>query len=229
MPEAFIAESCGHMRNMIRNFKKIIFATSNEGKMDEVRAILKDVDVELLSLKDAGLDLKIEENGNTFEENAIIKARTVSNMTGEIVLADDSGIEVDYLDKAPGIFSARYLGEDTPYSVKNQYILDKLKGVKGEERSARFVCVIACAFPNGEVITRKGTVEGYISEKISGDHGFGYDPIFYLPEYKCTTAEMLPEQKNEISHRGKALRAMKEAIVNIINSSCWSEYENPDR
>jgi XTP/dITP diphosphohydrolase len=193
--------------------KKIIFATSNEGKMDEIRAILKDLDLELLSLKDAGLNPDIEENGSTFEENAIIKARIVSDLTGEMVLADDSGIEVDYLDKAPGVYSARFLGVDTPYSVKNQYIIDQLKDVAGELRSARFVCVIACAFPNGEVVTRRGTVEGYIADRICGAHGFGYDPIFYVPEFKCTTAEMLPEQKNEISHRGKALRAMKEVIV----------------
>lgn len=196
--------------------KKIIFATTNEGKMDEIRAILKDVDVELVSLKDAGLNPDIEENGATFEENAIIKAKTVMELTGEMVLADDSGLEVDYMDKAPGVYSARFLGEDTPYSVKNQYIIDKLKSAKDEERSARFVCVIACAFPNGEVITRRGTVEGFIAEKICGSHGFGYDPIFYIPEFGCTTAEMSPEQKNQISHRGIALRAMKDAIIKYM-------------
>ncbi len=195
---------------------KIIFATSNEGKMDEIRAILKNLDLELLSLKDAGLNPDIEENGTTFEENAIIKARIVSELTGEVVLADDSGIEVDYLDKAPGVYSARFLGVDTPYSVKNQYIIDQLKDVTGEARSARFVCVIACAFPNGDVITKRGTVEGYIADRICGTNGFGYDPIFYVPEYKCTTAEMSPEQKNEISHRGKALRAMKEVILKLL-------------
>ena len=177
-----------------------------------IKEILKDLEIELLSLKDAGLNPEIEENGSTFEENAIIKAKTVSELTGEIVLADDSGIEVDYLDKKPGVYSARFLGESTPYSVKNQYIIDQLKGVEGAARSARFVCVIACAFPNGEVVTRRGTIEGVIAHKICGTHGFGYDPIFFVPEFKCTTAKMLPEQKNEISHRGKALRAMKEVI-----------------
>lgn len=196
--------------------KKIIFATSNEGKMDEIREILKDLEVQLVSLKEAGLDPDIEEKGVTFEENAIIKAKTVMEMTGEMVLADDSGIEVDYLDKAPGVYSARFLGEDTPYSIKNQYIIDRLLQAKGEERSARFVCVIACAFPNGEIITRRGTIEGYISDKICGLHGFGYDPIFFVPEYQCTSAEMLPEQKNKISHRGKALTAMKEVILKHI-------------
>lgn len=193
--------------------KKIIFATSNEGKMKEIREILKDLDLELLSLKEAGLNPDIDENGSTFEENAVIKARTVMELTGEIVLADDSGLEVDYLDKAPGVYSARFMGEDTPYSIKNQYIIDRLKEAEGEERSARFVCVIACAIPGGEIITRRGTIEGYISREISGANGFGYDPIFYVPEYHCTTAEMKPEQKNEISHRGKALRAIREEII----------------
>lgn len=196
--------------------KRIVFATSNEGKMREIREILKDLNLKILSLKDMGLNPDIEENGSTFEENAIIKAKTVMELTGEIVWADDSGIEIDYMDKAPGVYSARFLGEDTPYSIKNQYIIDKLKTAKEEERSARFVCVIACAFPNGEIITRRGTIEGYIAKEIRGENGFGYDPIFYVPEYQCTTAEMNSEQKNEISHRGKALRAMKEEIIKHI-------------
>ncbi|HHU75113.1 MAG TPA: XTP/dITP diphosphatase [Clostridiales bacterium] len=196
--------------------RKIIFATSNEGKMDEIRDICKDLDVELLSLKDAGIVAEIDENGTSFEENAIIKAKTVMEMTGTMVLADDSGIEVDYLNKAPGIYSARFLGEDTPYSVKNQYIIDQLAKAEGEERSARFVCVIACAFPDGRMITAKGTIEGYIAHKISGSHGFGYDPIFYVPEYSCTMADMAPEEKNKISHRGKALMKMKELLKSYL-------------
>ncbi|NLK28180.1 MAG: XTP/dITP diphosphatase [Clostridiales bacterium] len=196
--------------------KRIIFATTNEGKMDEIRAILKDLNIELLSLKDINFNFNIEENGSSFEENAIIKAKTVMEMTGEIVLADDSGLEVDYLDKAPGIYSARFLGEDTPYSVKNQYIIDQLANVYGEDRSARFVCIIAMALPSGEIHTRRGTIEGYIADHISGVNGFGYDPIFYLPEYQCTTAELSAEQKNEISHRGIALRAIKEVIARHI-------------
>lgn len=196
--------------------KRIIFATSNEGKMNEIRDILKDLDIELLSLKDAGLNPDIEENGKTFEENAIIKARSVMELTGEIVLADDSGIEVDFMDKAPGIYSARFLGEDTSYAIKNQYILDQLVNAKEHERSARFVCVIACAFPKGETITRRATIEGIISKQSSGSNGFGYDPIFYVPEYQCTTAELQQEIKNQISHRGKALRAMKEVLINHL-------------
>jgi XTP/dITP diphosphohydrolase len=192
--------------------KKIIFATSNEGKMREIRELLKDLDIELLSLKDAGLNPDIDENGTTFEENAIIKAKLIMELTGEIVLADDSGIEVDYLDKAPGVYSARFLGEDTSYDIKNKYIIDKLAAASGEERSARFVCVIACAMPDGEIKTCRATIEGTIANEIVGDKGFGYDPIFYVPEYKCTTAEMPMELKNEISHRGKALKEMKEIL-----------------
>lgn len=198
------------------DMKKIIFATSNEGKMDEIRAIMDDIDAELLSLKDIGLNPDIDENGKTFEENAIIKAQAVCKISGQVVLADDSGLEVDYLNKAPGIYSARFLGEDTPYSIKNSYILDKIKDAKGEERSARFVCVIACAFPDGRVVTRTGTVEGYISDKICGENGFGYDPIFYVPEYQCTTAQMPAELKNKISHRGKALEAMKDVLKECL-------------
>ena len=197
--------------------KKIIFATSNEGKLAEIKKILGDLKVEILSLKEANINVNIEENGTSFEENAIIKAKTICDLTGEIVFADDSGLEVDYLDKAPGIYSARFLGENTPYSVKNQYIIDKLKDVEENDRIARFVCVIACAFPDGNIITRTGVIEGYIAKKISGINGFGYDPIFYVPEYNCTTADMPLELKNNISHRGKALQAMKEVLLKHIS------------
>ena len=196
--------------------KRIIFATSNEGKMKEIRMILADMNVEVVSLKDAGITTEIEENGTTFEENAIIKAKAIMELTGEIVLSDDSGLEVDYMDKAPGVYSARFMGEDTSYDIKNQYIIDKLKDAKEEERTARFVCAIACAFPDGEVVTRRGTIEGVIAHEISGTNGFGYDPIFYVPEYGCTTAELNPDHKNEISHRGKALKAMKEVLAKVL-------------
>ena len=192
--------------------KKLIFATSNEGKMNEIRMILSDLNMELLSLKDAGIDVDIEENGTTFEENAVIKARAISDLTGELVLADDSGLEVDYLNGEPGIYSARYLGKDTPYSVKNRHIIDALADAKGDERSARFVCAIAAAFPDGRTITTRGTIEGLIGYEEKGHNGFGYDPIVYVPEYGMTTGEMDPVKKNEISHRGKALRAMRELI-----------------
>lgn len=192
--------------------KKIIFATSNEGKMKEIRMILNDLDYDILSMKEAGVDVEIIEDGLTFEANAIIKAEKIMQLTGEIVLADDSGLEVDAMDKAPGIYSARFLGEDTSYQIKNQYILDKLKDVPQNERSARFVCAIACAFPGGQIITKRATIEGYIGYNIVGENGFGYDPIFWLPEYKCSSAELSLEEKNKISHRGKALEAMKTEI-----------------
>lgn len=191
---------------------RMIFATTNEGKMKEIRMIMADLGMEILSLKDLGIKVDIEENGTTFEENAIIKAKAICEMTGEMVLADDSGLEVDYMDKAPGVYSARYLGEDTPYSVKNQTIIDNLKDAKDEERSARFVCAIAAAFPDGKVITTRATVEGYIGYEEKGTNGFGYDPLLYVPEYKMTTGEMNPELKNKISHRGKALEMMKEKL-----------------
>lgn len=192
---------------------KIIVATGNEGKMAEIRQILGSENIIFSSLKDEGLlDIEIIEDGKTFEENAIIKARKICDITGKMVLADDSGLEVDYLDKAPGIYSARYMGEDTPYSVKNQHIIEQLEGVEEEKRSARFVCVIACAFPDGRNITTRGVIEGRIGYEEKGTNGFGYDPIFYVPELGCTTSELSPEAKNKISHRGRALTAMYEEL-----------------
>lgn len=192
--------------------KRVVFATGNEGKMKEIRMILKDFPVEVVSMKEAGINADIVEDGKTFEENALIKAREIMKLTGDIVLADDSGLEIDYLDKAPGIYSARFLGEDTSYDIKNNYILDKLAGVPDEKRTARFVCAMAAVFPDGEEVVRRESVEGIIGHEIAGENGFGYDPIFYLPEYGCMSAQLEPEKKNEISHRGKALRALTEAI-----------------
>ena len=192
--------------------KKIIFATSNEGKMKEVRSILGDLDVEVLSMKEAGIFTEVVEDGATFEENAAIKATKIQEVCGEIVLADDSGLEVDYLNKEPGIYSARYMGEDTSYAIKNKSLIDRLEGIEDERRTARFVCAIAAAFPDGTVEKTRGTIEGRIGYEEKGNGGFGYDPIFYVPEFSCTTAELSLEQKNEISHRGKALRLMKEII-----------------
>ena len=192
--------------------RKVIFATSNEGKMKEVRAILEDLGMEVLSMKEAGISVDVVEDGTTFEENAVIKATEIQKVCGEIVLADDSGLEVDYLNKEPGIYSARYMGEDTSYKIKNQSLIDRLDGVEDEKRTARFVCAIAAAFPDGSVEVTRGTIEGQIGYEEKGENGFGYDPIFYVPEYGCTTAQLSPEQKNEVSHRGKALRLMKEVI-----------------
>ena len=196
---------------------KIIFATGNEGKMKEVRMILEDLGLPVLSLKDAGIAADVEENGTTFEENAQIKAKAIMEMTGALVLADDSGLEVDALDKEPGIYSARYMGHDTSYHIKNQNIIDRLEGKVGEERSARFVCAIAAAFPDGRVLITRGTMEGQIGYEEKGENGFGYDPIFYLPEYQCYSAELSLEEKNKLSHRGKALRLMKERLYESFN------------
>lgn len=192
--------------------KKIIFATTNEGKLKEIRMIMSDLNVEVLSLKDVEIDVEIDENGSTFEENAIIKSKVINKLTGKMVLADDSGLEVDYMGGAPGVFSARYLGENTSYTVKNQTIIDNLKDAKGDERSARFTCVIAACFPDGKVLTTKASIEGIIGYEEKGKNGFGYDPILYVPEYKMTTAQMDSELKNKISHRGKALQLMKEKL-----------------
>ena len=191
---------------------KIIFATGNEGKMKEARMILKDLGLPVLSMKEAGVQADIVEDGTTFEENAKIKAVAVQKLTGALVLADDSGLEIDYLNKEPGIYSARYMGEDTPYSVKNANLISRLAGVPDEQRTARFVCAIAAAFPDGEVLTTRGTIEGIIGYEERGENGFGYDPIFYLPEYKKSTAELSPEEKNALSHRGRALRQMEEEL-----------------
>ena len=192
--------------------KKLIFATGNQDKMREIRAIMDGLGYEILSMKEAGINLDIEENGTTFAENAMIKARAVYEQCHELVLADDSGLEVDYMDKQPGVFSHRFGGEDTPYSVKNQMIIDNLKDVPDEKRTARFVCAIAAVFPDGTELNKIATMEGIIGYKEAGANGFGYDPIFFLPEYGCTSAELSPEDKNRISHRGKALRMIREVL-----------------
>ena len=161
--------------------EKMIFATGNEGKMREVRMILGDLGAEILSLKEAGIQAEAEENGTTFEENAVIKAKEIMEKTGALVLADDSGLEVDALNGEPGIYSARYMGHETSYHIKNKNLIERLEGKTGEERSARFVCAIAACFPDGRVLTTRGTMEGQIGYEEKGENGFGYDPIFYLP------------------------------------------------
>ncbi len=191
---------------------RIVFATGNAGKMREIRMIMEDMGMEILSMKEIGINPDIVEDGTTFTENAIIKAKAVAALTDAIVLADDSGLEIDALNKEPGIYSARYMGEDTSYRIKNANLIERLEGVPDEKRTARFVCAIAAVLPNGELLTTLGTVEGRIGYEEKGANGFGYDPIFFLPEFGCTSAELTDEQKNEISHRGKALRAMKELL-----------------
>lgn len=192
--------------------KKIIFATNNQGKVNEIRQILGD-GYEVYSLRDLDLHINIVEDGKSFEENAVIKAKAVCRETGEMVLADDSGFEVDYLGGEPGIYSARYLGEDTSYEIKNADLLKRCESAGEGQRGARFVCVIACAYPDGRVETTKGVVEGELAREPRGTNGFGFDPIFYMPEYGCTTGEMDPEEKNRISHRGIALRKMVERLA----------------
>ncbi len=196
---------------------KIVFATGNEGKMREIRMIMEDLGPELLSMKQAGVDVDIVEDGETFEENAMIKASAIAQALREdgvqaVVLADDSGLEVDYLNKEPGVYSARYMGEDTSYTVKNANLIQRLEGVPDEERTARFVCVIAAVFPDGRKFATRAAIEGRIGYEERGQNGFGYDPIFYLPEYGKYLAELDPEEKNRISHRGKALEEMKKVL-----------------
>ncbi len=205
----------GRLTNQGEDMEKtIVFATGNEGKMREVRMILAGCGARILSMKEAGISADIQENGNTFEQNAMIKAETVGAMTDAIVLADDSGLEIDFLNGEPGVYSARFMGEDTPYEVKNAAILDKLKGVPEEKRTARFVCAIACVLPDGRSLTCRGTMEGIIGYESRGENGFGYDPIFYLPKEGCSSAELSPEEKNARSHRGQALRRMREILEN---------------
>ncbi|MBE5924063.1 MAG: XTP/dITP diphosphatase [Lachnospiraceae bacterium] len=192
--------------------KRLIFATGNQDKMKEIRMILGDLDYEILSMKEAGISADIVEDGKTFEENAEIKASAIAKISNCLVLADDSGLEVDYMDKQPGIYSARWMGEDTSYDIKNKKIIENLEGVPDEKRTARFVCAVAAAFPDGKVITKRGTIEGIIGYEQRGENGFGYDPIFFLPEYGKTTAELSPEEKNKISHRGRALELIKKEL-----------------
>lgn len=214
---------------MSSRFQRIIFATGNAGKMKEIRVILSDMGLGILSMKEAGIAVDIEEDGASYEENALIKARAVASCAeaeGAVVLADDSGLEVDYLHGEPGIYSARYLGEETPYSVKNANLIERLRGVPDERRTARFVCAIAAVLP-GETEDGKGTelavrasIEGRIGYEERGEHGFGYDPIFFVPEFGKTTAELTEEEKNQVSHRGKALRLMKEELRGYEGTDC---------
>lgn len=198
--------------------KRIVFATGNEGKLREIKEILGDLKLEIVSMKDAGIQTEIEENGSTYEENALIKARVVAALAeaGDIVMADDSGLEIDYLNREPGIYSARYLGEDTSYRIKNQNLIERLTGVPDEKRTARFVCAIAAVLPDGRELTSRGVIEGRIGYEEKGTGGFGYDPIFQVPELGKSTAELTEDEKNAVSHRGRALRGMKEELKKIL-------------
>lgn len=195
--------------------KQIVLASTNQGKVREVAMMVQDMGIEIVPLSETAFRGEIEETGTTFEENAVIKAMQVAKTLGIPALADDSGLEIDYLNKEPGIYSARYMGHDTPYAIKNQKILDKLRNVPEEKRTARFVCAMALVLPDGTTRTTQATMEGRIGYEIKGENGFGYDPIFYLPEFGKSSAEISPEQKNKISHRGKALRMMKDKIKEL--------------
>ena len=203
----------------------IIFATGNKNKMIEIRMILADLGCKILSQKEAGIQADVVEDGHTFEENALIKATTIADIARKmpeyknaVVLADDSGLEIDALNKEPGIYSARYMGEDTSYDIKNQALIDRLEGVPDEKRTARFVCAIAAALPDGSTEVVRGTMEGRIGYEIAGENGFGYDPIFYLPQFGCSSAELEPEKKNELSHRGEGLRKMRKVLEEKLES-----------
>lgn len=198
--------------------RRIVFATGNAGKVKEIRMIMADTGMEVVSMKEAGISPDINENGKSYEENALIKARAVAAYTDDIVMADDSGLEVDALGREPGIYSARYLGEDTSYSIKNADIIKRLEGVADEDRTARFVCAIAAVLPDGRELTTRATIEGRIDYEEKGTNGFGYDPIFYVPMFGKTTAELTEEEKNQVSHRGKALELMKEELRKYENS-----------
>lgn len=190
----------------------IIFATKNKGKIREINAILADMDVNVISMEDAGIDIDVVEDGTTFEENAMKKAVQIMEACGRITLSDDSGLEIDYMDKAPGVYSARFMGEDTPYPERFKAIFEKLDGVPEEKRTARFVSCIAAAFPDGRRLVSYDTVEGIIGYEAKGENGFGYDPIFFVSEKGRYMAELSAEEKNAISHRGKALGKMKELL-----------------
>ena len=207
---------------MMSEIKTIIFATGNAGKIREIKEIFKELDLTILSMKEAGVSADPEEDGESFEDNSIIKAKAVRKLVDEsypepsqvLVMADDSGLEVDYLDKAPGIMSARFMGHNTSYDIKNNEILKRLEGVPDEKRTARFVCAVSAVFSGGEALVTRQTMEGRIGYEIEGKNGFGYDPIFIPDGYDVTSATISPEEKNKISHRGKALRAMLEMIRN---------------
>ena len=183
---------------------KFVIATHNNHKVTEFKRILEPLSIEVMSQKDAGIDVEVIEDGTTFAQNAQIKAQAVSKAANCVAIADDSGICIDAFDGGPGIYSARFLGEDTPYTEKNAIILDRLKDVPVEKRGARYVCAICCVFPNGDVISTEGICEGKIGYQPKGQNGFGYDPIFMVGD--LTLAEITDGEKDKISHRGVALK-----------------------
>lgn len=194
--------------------RTLLIGTTNRHKLDEFRAIFADLPYQVLSLKDVNVDLDVEETGTTFEENSVLKALTYAHVTGLLALADDSGLEIDALNGAPGVYSARFAGVQTPYPERFRLLYSQLQGITPEKRTARFRCVITIAEPSGYYRSVEGSIEGFITDPPRGQYGFGYDPIFLVPELGQTTAEILPEHKNQISHRGKAAQHAHELLQN---------------
>ena len=215
-PKMALEPSLMTLGRIVRRNMKIIFATGNKDKLKEINRVFEGTGYEIISMKDAGFEGDIEETGETFEENSYIKAKAVWDKLGGLVMADDSGFMVDYLDGAPGVYSARFMGEDADYATKCGAIIEKLKGVPAEKRGAGFKTVITAILPDGKVVTAEGEIRGIVNDREEGTNGFGYDPILFVPEIGRTTAQISMDEKNAISHRGKALRAMKEKLKNIL-------------
>lgn len=195
----------------------IILATNNKSKVKEISEMMLGSDITFVSLADAGINVEVEETGTTFEENALLKAREICKLSGKPTISDDSGLEIDALDGAPGIYSSRFMGEDTSYDIKNNALIEKLENVADPDRTARFRCCMALVFPDGREFVTEGAMEGIIAREPKGINGFGYDPILFIPEYNRTSAELSSEEKNNISHRGEALRKMIEVIKKELN------------
>ena len=195
---------------------KFIFATKNEGKVKEVIKIFDSDKIEVITMAQAGIDIDVVEDGETFEENARKKAVEIMKASGFPAIADDSGLEIDFLNGQPGVQSARFMGHDTPYDIKNNKILEMLRGVPEDKRTARFVSAVCLAMPDGRIFETRGTIEGIIGYEIKGENGFGYDPIFYKPEIGRYLADISTEEKNAISHRGKAMAKMREMVMEIL-------------
>jgi len=196
--------------------RKLILATRNKDKLKEIQALLSDLDIDIMSLDEAENAPHVVEDGKTFMENAFKKAKVIAEATGIMALADDSGLEVDALDGAPGVYSARYSGENASDASNNEKLLADLEGVPAGKRSARFSCVIVVYHPSGRWISTEDKCEGEITEKSIGDRGFGYDPVFYLPSLNCTMAQLSAEEKNRLSHRGKALEKLKSELPGFL-------------
>ena len=195
----------------------IILATNNKSKVKEISEMMSGSDIIFVSLADAGINVEVEETGTTFEENALLKAREICKLSGKPTISDDSGLEIDALDGAPGIYSSRFMGEDTSYDIKNNALTEKLENVADPDRTARFRCCMALVLPDGREFVTEGAMEGIIAREPKGINGFGYDPILFIPEYNRTSAELSSEEKNNISHRGEALRKMIEVIKKELN------------